>query len=104
MEIVTFAEVENYLKNKQVYFKKEIVDSSFIQTVAQGGKVHNIGNVEVKRINDNVIALTMFIDGIETTIYDYKTDSEFIKFIKTQFVPVSYLVQNWDLTKNKKTR
>lgn len=88
------ADAEIYLQNKQVYFKKEIVNSDF-KTLAESGKVHNVGNVELKRLNENTIAVYMQINDIETTMYEYKTDLELFAFIKTNFIPVCELVERY---------
>lgn len=91
MEIISYVDVETYLQNQQVYIRKEIANSDF-KTIAKCSKVHNIGMVEVKRISENTIAFTIVIDGVETTMYEYKTDDEFFKWIKEVFIPVSQLI------------
>lgn len=94
MNILSYKDVENYLQNRQVYFKKEIADSDF-RTIAQSGTVHNIGRVELTRISDERVAFTLVINDIETTMYEYKTDLELFAWVKTNFIPVCELVECW---------
>ena len=51
MKIRSFEDVEKYLANQQVYFKKEIVSIDF-KTIAEELRVHNVGKVDAKRISD----------------------------------------------------
>jgi hypothetical protein len=94
MNLLNYQNVESYLQNKQVYFKKEIVNSDF-KTIAESGKVHNIGKVELKRLNEQQIAFTLTINGAETTMYEYKSDLEFFAWVKINFIPVCELVERW---------
>jgi hypothetical protein len=94
MNILSYQDVETYLQNKQVYFKKEITNSDF-NTIAESGKVHNIGKVDVTRISDERVAFTIIVNGAETTMYECKSDSELFAWVKTSFIPVSELVERW---------
>ena len=94
MNILSYQNIENYLQDKQVYFKTEIVNSDF-KTIAESGKVHNIDKVDVTRISDERVAFTIVINGAETTMYEYKSDLELFAWIKTNFIPVSELVERW---------
>lgn len=94
MNILSYQDVVNYLQNKQVYFKKEIANNDF-NTIAESGKVHNIGKVDVTRISDDRIAFTIIANGAETTMYEYKSDLELFAWVKTNFIPVSELVERW---------
>jgi hypothetical protein len=94
MNILSYQDVEKYLQNKQVYFKKEIVNSDF-KTIAESGIVHNIGKVELNRISPEIVAFTICINSIEVTMHEYKTDSEFFSWIRSNFIPVSELVNHW---------
>lgn len=94
MNILTFTEAEKYLMNKQVYFRKEISNSD-LKTIAESNKVHNVKNVQITRLNDRTIAFDIVVNNVETTIYEYKTDSEMLEWIKTNFVPVNQLVYKW---------
>lgn len=94
MNILTYQDVESYLQNKQVYFKKEIVNSDF-KTIAESDKVHNVGKVDVTRISDERVAFTIVVNGVETTMYEYKSDLELFAWVKTNFIPVSELVDQW---------
>lgn len=95
MKFFTNQDVENYLQNKQVYFKKEICCSDF-KTIAESGKVHNIGKVELTLLNENTIAFHLNINGIDVTIYEYKSDVEFFAWVRTNFIPVLVLVEQWN--------
>lgn len=95
MKIYSYQDVISYLQNKQVYFKNEIADSDF-NTIAKSGKVHNIGKVDVTRISDERIAFTIVINGVETTMYEYKSDLELFAWVKTNFIPVTELVERWN--------
>jgi hypothetical protein len=77
-----------------VYFKKEIANSDF-KTIAESGKVHNIGKVELTRISNEIIAFTVVVNGVEATMYEYKSDLELFAWVKTNFIPVSELVERW---------
>ncbi len=94
MNILSYQDVEIYLQNKQVYFKKQIANSDF-NTIAESGKVHNIGKVDVTRISDERVAFTIIVNGVETTMYEYKSDLELFAWVKTNFIPVSELVERW---------
>lgn len=94
MNILSFTDAEKYLKNRQVYFRKEIVNSDF-KPIAESGKVYNIGKVEITRVSDEIVAFTAIINGVETTMYEYKSDLEMFAFVKTNFIPVSELVNKW---------
>lgn len=94
MNLLSYQDVENYLQNKQVYFKKEIANSD-LQTIAESGKVHNVGKVELKRLNATVVALCIQINDIEANLYEYKTDLELFAWVKTNFIPVCELVECW---------
>lgn len=90
----TYKEVEIYLKNKQVYFRKEITNSDF-KTIAERGKVYNVGRVEASKLGDRTTSLNIVINSVETTIYTEIKDKEFFNWIKTIFIPVSILVDNY---------
>lgn len=59
------------------------------------GRVHDIGDVEVKKLDEQRIALTLAINGKETTIYNYKSDLEIFAWVKNNFIPVYVLVNNY---------
>jgi hypothetical protein len=87
-------DVQKYLQNKQVYFRVEITDSDF-KTIAEAGKAHEIGSVEVTRLNERTIAFKLVINSKEVSIYEYKTDEEFVKWVKAFLIPVHELVDNY---------
>jgi len=95
MNILSFSDVENYLRNQQVYFRKEIVDSD-MKTIAKANRVYDIGDVEIERINKEVIVFFFVIDGIERRIYAYRTNLGFFAWIKVNFIPVSELIKSYD--------
>jgi hypothetical protein len=82
------------LKNKQVYFKKDIVNRDF-KTIVEAGKVYYVGKVELKRLNENTLSFLLMIEGKEVNIYEYKSDLEIFAFVKTNFIPVQELVNKW---------
>ena len=94
MNIFNYKDAEKYLQNRQVYFRKEVSNRD-LKTIAESDKVHNIGSVDIERLNDTTIALRIQINGIETPIYQYKTDLELFAWIKVNFIPVNELVDNW---------
>ncbi len=94
MNLLSYQDVENYLQNKQVYFKKEIANGDF-KTIAESGKVHNIGKVDLTRLNKQQIAFTLNVNGTDTTMYEYKSDLELFAWVKTNFIPVCELVECW---------
>ena len=96
MKIRSFEDAEKYMANQQVYFKKEIVSIDF-KTIAEELRVHNVGNVEVKRISDKTIAMSIVINGTETTIYQECSDKDFYSFINRSFITVYDLVTYWYL-------
>ena len=87
-------DVQKYLQNQQVYFRVEITDSD-LQTIAEAGKVHEIGSVEITRIEMYRIAFDVIINGQETSIILNRTDEEFIKWVKSFLIPVHELVDNY---------
>lgn len=91
-DLKTFSNVEIYLQNRQVYFKREIVNSDF-KTLAEAGKVHNVGNVELKRLNQSTIAFNIEINGVETIMYEYNSDLGIIDWIKRNFIPIAVFVE-----------
>lgn len=94
MNLLSYKDVENYLQNKQVYFKKEIANRNF-KTIAESGKVHNIGKVDLIRLNEQQIAFTLNVNGTETTIYEYKSDLELFAWVRNNFIPVCELIERW---------
>ena len=94
MNILNYLDAEIYLQNKQVYFKKEIANSDF-KTLAESGKVHNVGKVQLTRLNDQQIAFDLNVNGVTTTMYEYKTDLELFAWVRTNFIPVCELVERW---------
>lgn len=94
MNMLSFKDVEKYLMNKQVYFRKEIVNSYF-ETIAKANKVHNVKSVEIARINENVISFEIVIDNNFVRVYEHKTDGEFFSWIKRNFIPVSEMFNSW---------
>lgn len=90
MNILSYSDVEKYLQNKQVYFRKNIENSNF-KNLAQENKVYNVSKVIVERISDERIAFTISINGAETTMYEYKSDLSFFAWIKNNFIPVNEL-------------
>jgi hypothetical protein len=94
MNILSYQDVESYLQNKQVYFKKEIANSDF-KTIAESGKVHYVERVNLIRINKEQVAFSINVNGRETTMYEYKSDLEFFSWVKNNFIPVSELVERW---------
>ena len=87
-------DVQKDLQNKQVYFRVRITDSNW-KTIAEEGKVHEIGSVEVTRIEMYRIAFDVIINGQETSIILNRTDEEFIKWVKSFLIPVHELVDNY---------
>ena len=96
MNILRFQDVEKYLQNKQVYFKKEICNPDF-KTIAQSHRVHNVGKVEAKRLNERQIAFSITIDTNETIMYEYMTNLEFYAWIRCNFIPINELIKHWQL-------
>ena len=97
MNILNYTDAETYLANKQVYFRKEIANSE-LQTIAQANMVHKVGKVEINDTSNryhNCKAITIEINGIETTIYEYKTDLEIFAWLKTNLIPLNELVDNY---------
>lgn len=94
MNILSFTDAEKYLINKQVYFMKEIANSD-LKTIAKADKVHNVGKVEITRLNDNTISIYIGINNEMANIYEYKTDLELFAWIRTNFIPVNELVNKW---------
>jgi len=91
-ELIAYKDVEIYLQNKQVYFKKEIADVN-LQTIAAAQTVHYVGAVVLERISEERIAFTIIVNGIKTTMYEYKSDNELFKWVKENFIPVAELAQ-----------
>ena len=97
MDLLTIKDVEIYLSNRQVYFKKEIVDCDF-KTIAKSGVVYNVGDVKINETTNkyhNCMCLNINIDNIEVNLYEYKKEHEFIEWIKTNFIPVNELIENF---------
>lgn len=97
MNILNYTDAETYLANKQVYFRKEIANSD-LQTIAQANIVHKVGKVEIRDTSNryhNCKSITIEINGIETTLYEYKTDLELFAWLRTNLIPVSALVDNY---------
>jgi hypothetical protein len=87
-------DVQKYLQNQQVYFRVEITDSD-LQTIAEAGKVHEIGSVEVTRLNKSTLLFKLVINSREVSIYKYKTDEEFVNWVNAFLIPVHGLVDNY---------
>lgn len=98
MNLLSYGDVETYLARKQVYFKKEIANINF-QTIASSDRVHQVGRVEVRRLNNQQIAFSIQINDLEATLIEYKSDLELFAWIKTNFIPVSELLNGY-LQKN----
>ena len=94
MNILSFEDVEKYIRNKQVYFRKEICDIDF-KTIAESQKVHEVGNVEVKRISKSTIMIEIKINKKTSLLTLEKTDLEFFAWIKTNFIPIKLLIENY---------
>lgn len=91
---VSYQEVEFYLQNKQVYFKKEIVNSDF-KIIAESGKVYYIERVNLIRLNKEQIAFSINVNGRETTMYEHKSDLELFGWVKTNFIPVHIMAKKF---------
>jgi hypothetical protein len=91
MNILSFNAVELYLAHRQVYFRREILNSDF-KSIADGNWVHNIGDIQVRRLDERRIVMELEINGQITTITQYCGDLAFFAWVKTQFVPVSELI------------
>ena len=94
MNLLSYTDAEKYLMNKQVYFRKEVSNSELI-TIAEAYKVHNVGKVEIEKLNDRTIVMRMRINNERVNIYEYKTDLELFAWIRTNFIPVKELVQKY---------
>lgn len=97
MNILNYTDAETYLAYKQVYFRKEIANSD-LKTIAEANKVHNVGKVEISDVSNsyhNCKALTIVINKVETTIYEYKTDLELFAWLRTNLIPLNELVDNY---------
>ena len=94
MNILSFTDAEKYLQNRQVYFRKEISNSD-LKTIAKPDRVHNIGRVEITRLNKTTIVIYIEINNEMANIYEYKTNLELFAWIKTNFIPVNELVNKW---------
>lgn len=92
MNFQNYKQVEEYLSHQQVFIKKEIVNANF-KTITLPNRVYQINKVDVDRINEDTIAITLYFEHEVTTIYEYMTDNEFFKWINLQFIPIKCLVE-----------
>jgi len=94
MNISNYQDVEKYLQNKQVYFKKEIVNSDF-KTIAESNKVHYVERVNLIRLNKEQIAFSINVNGREVTMYEYKSDLAFFAWVKCNFIPIHIMAEKF---------
>lgn len=96
MNIQNYEDIKKYLQYKQVYFKREIADSGLV-TIFESGKVHDFGNVQIRRLSEEVVAFTIECNGLLTTLFEYKSDLELFAWVKTTFIPVQELVKRYNI-------
>ena len=96
--IVTKENAENYLKNSQVYFRKAIANKDWLSEEVEANKVHQVGRVEINRIDEDRVAFHIQVNGNEYTLYEYKTDLELFAWIRTNLIPVRELVNFYNAT------
>jgi len=92
MNILTFEDVENYLKFKQVYFKIEVCDSGF-QTNFKANRVYDLQNITCSKVRENTYYLHIECNGINKAIYKECTKPEFFAWIKVNFIPIPELIE-----------
>jgi hypothetical protein len=95
MNILSFEDVENYLKFKQVYFRKEICNID-LKTTLKGAYVHNLQSITCNPVRENVFYLAIEVDGITIPIYKDCTMLEFFAWVKTNFTPISKLIDKYN--------
>lgn len=90
--LITKENAEKYLKNSQVFFRKSIVNKDTLLEEVEADKVHQVGEVEINRINEDRVAFHIEVNGNEHILYEYKTDLELFAWIRTNLIPVRELV------------
>lgn len=95
------AQIEIYLQNKQLYFRKEITDVN-LKTIMQGDRVHDVSTVKVERLNEDCIAFTLHSGDKQFTLYEHKSDVELFEWVKWNFIPVFELINTYLTAKNIK--
>lgn len=96
-------EIEDFLRNKQVYLIRDIVNPD-MRTIAQSGKVYDIGEVEAKLIRDDIIALSIEINGEKPTLYDsFRSVDEYMEYLEKCFIPVRDMLSAYYKLKQNKT-
>ena len=91
MNLLSFTDAENYIRNKQVFIIPEIADKD-LKTQTKENTVHDIGEVEVTEIRKDCICLTLQINKKEISIYLEKTKLSFLAWVKTNFIPVKEML------------
>ena len=91
MNLLSFTDAENYLRNKQVFIVPEIADKD-LKTQTKENTVYDIGEVEVTEIREDCVCLTLKINKKEISIYLEKTKLSFLAWIKTNFIPVKEML------------
>ena len=74
MNLLSFTDAENYIRNKQVFIVPEIADK-YLKTQTKENTVYDIGEVEVTEIREDCICLTLQINKKEISIYLEKTNN-----------------------------
>ncbi len=95
MNILTVNDVENYLKNRQVYFKLEICNSDF-KTQFKAKRVYDLQNVTCNEVRENTYYLHIESNKINTAIYKECTKLEFFAWIRVNFIPITELIEYCD--------
>lgn len=94
MNILNFKDVEKYLAHKQVYFRKSIVDIN-MKTIVKEFLVHNVSDIKVYRLNNDIITLRMTVLDEEIIIHKEMQDLEMFAWIRTNLIPVDILVKSF---------
>lgn len=95
MNILNNTDAEKYLQNKQVYFRKKIVDNN-LKTILEGDKVYDVGIVEIRRSNQTTISLYIKINDEMVNIYECKRDLDLFAWLRTNLIPLNELIDNYN--------
>jgi hypothetical protein len=92
MNILTIKDAENYLKFKQVYFKKEVCNIDF-QTQFEANRVHNLLQINIEEVRKNIYCLNINSENQCAFIYKECSKLELFAWIKVNFIPINELIE-----------
>lgn len=94
MKILSDNDLKMYMKKKEMYATREVVNSNF-QTKFEANRTYFISGIDIEWVNENTVICYIFSDAIECSFYRTSTKIHFYAEMKNLFIPISEMFDAW---------